>query len=123
MILFLAIEEDLFLAALFQIFARRNKEAGSAAGRVADHVVGFGVHQLHHHADDVARRAELAVETGLADLAEQVFVSIAAHVRRLRSAHQTVNFISSHTLRLQMYFIGRALMLVQLIACNFKRII
>ena len=93
MILFLAIEEDLFLAALFQIFARRNKKAGGAAGRVADHVVGFGVHQLHHHADDVARRAELAVQAGLADLAEQVFVSIAAHIRRLRSAHQTVNFV------------------------------
>lgn len=38
-------------------------------------------------------RAELAVPPGLADFAEQVFVSIATHIHRLRFAHQAVNLI------------------------------
>ena len=61
-ILLLAVEEDFFFAVLLQVFTRRNKEAGSAAGRVADHIVRFWVHQLHHHADNMARGTELAVE-------------------------------------------------------------
>ncbi len=92
-ILLLAVEEDLLLAAFLQVFARRHQKAGGAAGRVADDIVGLRVHQLHHHANDMPRRAELAVPPGLADFAEQVFVSIATHIRRLRFAHQAVNLI------------------------------
>ena len=92
-ILLLAVEEDFFFAVLLQVFTRRNKEAGSAAGRVADHVISFRGHQLHHHADNMARGAELTIETGLADLAEQIFVGIATHVRRLRFAHQVINLV------------------------------
>ena len=46
----------------------------------ADYVVHLGLHELYHHFDDVARRAELAVRAALGDLAEQVFVDIAHDV-------------------------------------------
>ena len=46
----------------------------------ADEIVQLGLHQLHHHFDDVARRAELAVCAALGDLAEQVFIDVAHDV-------------------------------------------
>ena len=92
-VLLLAVEENFFLAVLLQVFARRDQEARSTAGRVADHVIGFRVHQLHHHADNVAWGTELAVATGLADFAEQIFVGVAAHIHRLRFAHQAVDLV------------------------------
>ena len=42
--------------------------------------LGLGVDHLHHHADDVARGAELAVAPGHVELAQQVFVQVALHV-------------------------------------------
>ena len=45
---------------------------------------GLRVEHLHHHADDVARRAELAVVPGGVELAEQVLVEVALHVLVLR---------------------------------------
>ena len=92
-ILLLAVEENFFFTMLLQVFACRNKEAGGAAGRVADHVVGFRVHQLHHHADNVARGTELTVEAGLADFAQQIFIGIAPHIHRLRFVHQAINLV------------------------------
>ena len=85
-ILLLAVEEDFFFAVLLQVFTRRNKEAGSAAGR-------FWVHQLHHHADNMARGTELTVTAGLADFAEQIFIGIAPHIHRLRFVHQAINLV------------------------------
>ena len=38
-IFLLAVEEDIFLAVLLQVFTRRNKEAGSAAGRIYKNAV------------------------------------------------------------------------------------
>ena len=93
MVFLLAVEEDFFFPGFFQILARRNKKTGGAAGRVADDVIGFRVHQLHHHADDMARGTELTVEAGLADFAEQIFVGVAAHVHRLGFVHQAVNLV------------------------------
>ena len=55
-------------------------KARAAHGRVADYVVHLRLHQLHHHFNDVARRAELAVGAALRNLAEQIFVNIAHDV-------------------------------------------
>ena len=41
---------------------------------------GLRVEHLDHHADDVARGAELAVRAGGVELAEEVFVEVALHV-------------------------------------------
>ena len=41
---------------------------------------GLRVEHLHHHADDVARGAELAVGAGDVEFAEQVFVEVALHI-------------------------------------------
>ena len=87
MIFFLAVKEDFFLAVLFQVLARRHKEAGRAAGRVADDLVRLGVHQLDHHFDNMARCAELTVQTGLCDFGQQIFVGVATHVHSLRLVH------------------------------------
>ena len=72
--------KDLFFPMFFQIFSRRDKEAGRPAGRIGDHVVRFRIHQLDHHFDNVARRSELTVDARRGDLGEQIFIDVAAHV-------------------------------------------
>ena len=93
MIFFLAVKENFFLAVFFQVLARCDEEAGRAAGGVADDLVRLGVHQLDHHFDNMARRAELTVQAGLRDFGQQIFVGVAAHIHRLRLIHQAVNFV------------------------------
>ena len=61
-----------------------DEEAAGAGGGIDDALAGLRVDHLHHHADDVARRAELAVGAGGVELAEQVLVEIALHVLVLR---------------------------------------
>ena len=81
---------------LADILRRGADKARAAHRRVADHVIHLGLHQLHHHFDDVARRAELAVGAALGNLAEQVFVNVAHDVlvvqveavQRIHHAHQ-----------------------------------
>jgi hypothetical protein len=62
---------------LAQHLARRHQKPRRAARRVADHVFGLRRGEFHHQADDVARRAELAVLPGAGDLAQHVFVNVA----------------------------------------------
>ena len=54
-----------------------DEEARSAAGRIADHILGRGRGHLHHQLDDVARGAELPGLPGGGDLTEHVLVEIA----------------------------------------------
>src|SRR5713226_5079986 len=61
-----------------------DEEAARSSGGVADALAGAGVAHLDHHADDVARRAELAVLAGGVELAEEVLVEVALHVLVLR---------------------------------------
>ena len=93
MILLLLVEEDIFLVRFFQIFRRRDQKARGAARGIADHVLGGGLHELYHHADDMARGAELTVHARLRDLAEQIFVGIAADVGALLLVHQFIDRI------------------------------
>ena len=93
MILLLPVEEDLLLAVLLEVLARRNEEAGRAAGGIADDVIRFRVHQLHHHLNDMAGRAELAIEAGLRDLRKQVFIGVAANIGGLGLAHQLIDHV------------------------------
>ncbi len=70
-----------------------DEEARGAAGRVGDAVGGLGLHEIDHEADDVPRRAELAVDAGGGELAEQVFVEVALGVapiegKRLDHVHR-----------------------------------
>ncbi len=77
---------------LAQVLAGGDQEAGGAAGRVHDHVLRRGRRHLHHEADDVAWRAELAVLPGSGDLAEHVLVEVALGVPVLhRQAVQHVH--------------------------------
>jgi hypothetical protein len=57
-----------------------DEEAAGAGGRIADALAGARIDELDHHADDVARRAELAALPGGVQLAEQIFVEVALHV-------------------------------------------
>ena len=57
-----------------------DEEAAGAGRRIADAFAGPRVHHLDHHADDVPRRAELAVLAGRVQLAQQVLVQVALHV-------------------------------------------
>ena len=46
-----------------------DQESGGAGGRVVDGLAEAGIDELHHGADDVAGRAELAELARLPDLA------------------------------------------------------
>ncbi|MNR06658.1 hypothetical protein D3C85_1227390 [compost metagenome] len=63
-----------------EVFHGAGKEARRAAGGVADHVCWLRGDQLDHGVDDVARSAELAIDAGGGELAQQVFVYIALHI-------------------------------------------
>ena len=57
-----------------------NEKPARAAGGVADHVRRGRRHHLHHQADDVPRRPELAVLPGRRNLAEHVLLDVALGV-------------------------------------------
>ena len=59
---------------LQQVLHHADQEARRAAGRVADDLVGLRLDQIDHEPDDVPGRAELAVDAGRGQLAEQVLV-------------------------------------------------
>ena len=65
---------------LQKILHRLNKEAAGAARRIADHIGGLWLQHVDHQPDDVARRAELAVDAGRRQLAQQVLIEIALGV-------------------------------------------
>ena len=48
--------------------------------RVADGIIKSGSHQFHHHADDMARGAELSVCTRCCHDAEHILIHITHHV-------------------------------------------
>ena len=54
-----------------QVLHDADQEAAGAAGRVADGLGRLRVQHLHHQVDDVARRAELAVDAGRGELASR----------------------------------------------------
>ena len=60
---------------------------------IADGLVRLGVHQLHHHADDMARGAELAVDACGGDFGQQVFIDVASGIRRLELGHLGINAV------------------------------
>ncbi len=62
------------------VFRSGGQEAARATRRVADHVGRLGADDLDHHPDDVPRRAELAVDAGGGELAQQVLVQVALRV-------------------------------------------
>ena len=57
-----------------------DRETAGAARQVANALARARRQHLHHHADDMARRAELPVAPGGVELAEQVFVQVPLHV-------------------------------------------
>ena len=100
MILLLPVEQEGAVLRLVQIFRRRHQKARGAAGGVADGLVGLRVHQLDHHADDVARGAELPDPTGRGDLREDVFIDVALRVCFLLLCNQLIDRVHAvHDLR------------------------
>ena len=57
-----------------------NKEVRGSAGRVADLVFGTRRGHLDHELDDVPRGAELTVDTGAGEVAQQILVQVAVGV-------------------------------------------
>ena len=58
-----------------------HQKARRAAGRIADGILRGGLQKLHHHFDDVARRAELAVLAGGGKFSQHVFIQVALHIQ------------------------------------------
>ena len=81
----LSVEEDFFLTCSFRYSPARNKEA-EVPGQVTNHIS----HQLsanrrfHHRCRMMTWGTELTVPAGLADLAEQIYGSIAAQLNESR---------------------------------------
>ena len=71
---------DIFVV-LPDVLGRRHQEAGGTAGWVADGVVRGGLHKFHHHLDDMAGRAELAVLACGGQLAQHILVQVALHIQ------------------------------------------
>ena len=61
-----------------------DEEAAGSGGRIADALAWARIAHVDHHANDVPRRAELAVLAGGVELGKQVFVKVALHVLVLR---------------------------------------
>src|ERR1700677_3904036 len=61
-----------------------NQKTASPGCRVANALAWARIAHVHHHADDVARSAELAVLASGVELAQQVLVEVALHVLVLR---------------------------------------
>ena len=57
------------------------------------YLVRLGLHHVHHHADDVPGRAELAVDACRGDLGEQVFVHIAPGVGSFELGHLVIDAV------------------------------
>src|SRR5690554_475516 len=63
-----------------EVFHGAGEKACGTAGRIADNIGRLRCNQLDHGVDDVARRAELAVDAGGGQFAQQVFIDIALHI-------------------------------------------
>ena len=60
-----------------------------------DDLICFGIHQFHHHFDDVPRRAELAVDAGCGNLGKQIFIHVSAGIRRFQLCHLFIDTVHS----------------------------
>ena len=92
-VLFLPVKENLLLPPLPEVLPRRHQKPGGSAGRVADDLIGPRVHQLHHHADDVPRRAELPIHPGGSDLGEEKLVDIPPHIPVMELCHLLIDAV------------------------------
>ena len=84
--------QELGLEVILDVFGGLHNEAGRAHSGVTDLVLEGRLHQLHHHADDVARGAELAIGAGGSHLAQDVLIDIAhrvpvVHIQRVDAVH------------------------------------
>ena len=66
---------------LANIFCAGHQKTCRTAGRVTDEIVRRGLHQLHHHINDMQRRAELAVPTRRCQFSQHILVQIALHIK------------------------------------------
>ena len=92
-VLVLPVEENLLLTVLLQIVADGHQEAGGAAGGITNDLVSLGLHQIHHHTDDMTGCAELAVDACGGDLGEQILVHIAPGVGGFELRHLLIDAI------------------------------
>ena len=69
----LLIRHGIFIVAA-NIFCRCHQKARRAAGGIADGILRGRPQKLHHHFNDVARRAKLAVLPGGGQLSQHIFV-------------------------------------------------
>ena len=89
---------QLALIMLGDILGSGGDKAGRTHSGVADGILQSGLHQFHHHLDDMARGAELAIGAGLGDLRKQVLIYIAHDVLVVQiQAVQSVNHAHQHT--------------------------
>ena len=76
MVFVFPVEQDFFLFVFFQIFAGCYQEPGCAAGRIADDLFRFRVHQFYHHFDDMPWGSELSVDSGSCQFGQEILIHI-----------------------------------------------
>ena len=87
----LGFHQFLFLM-LADIGCTGQKKTGRAHGGVKDGILERGLHQLHHHIDDMAWSTELAVLTGSGNFTQQILINIThdvliVHVHGVNAIH------------------------------------
>lgn len=65
---------------LHNILVRVDQKSARARRQVADAFTRLGVEHLHHHADDMPRRAELSIAPRDAQMTQQILEQIALHI-------------------------------------------
>ena len=81
------VKQNFLLPFFCQKLTDRHQKAGGSEGGITNYVVRLGFHQLHHHADDLARCAELSVAACGGNFIQQIFINIPANVRGIRLIH------------------------------------
>ena len=92
-ILVLPVKENFLLTVFLQVVADSHQEAGSTTRGITNDLICFGLHQIHHHANDMPGGAKLAVDTRCGNLGQKVFIYIAAGIRRFELGHLLVDAI------------------------------
>ena len=73
--------KDVFGRGFLQdVLMRVDQKSARPRGKVANALLRLRVEHLHHHADDVTRRAELSIAPRDAQMTEQVLVQVALHI-------------------------------------------
>ena len=93
MISVLLIKKNFLLVLLSEIISAGNKESRGSASRIADKICRLRVHHFNHHADNMSRGSELAVNTGLRYFREKILINISADICLMKLLHHGIDLV------------------------------